>query len=74
MAKTKESAPTAASIAARLRAAREAAPLTQVALADKLGVHQSLVSAYERGERTPGAVLLWRWAQACGCSIDELVG
>lgn len=37
----------------RLRALRERKGLTQVALADKLGVSKSAISMYERGERNP---------------------
>jgi len=66
--------PTKSSIGARMRAAREAAGLTQVELAARLGVRQAQVSLYESGAREPGAVLLWRWAQAIGCDVGALVG
>lgn len=74
--KSKEapSSPTRASIGARLRAAREAAGLSQVALGERLGLAQSKISAYERGAWMPRLDLAWRWAQACGCSVDALAG
>ena len=66
--------PTRASIGARMRAAREAAGLSQVALGEKLRLPQSKISAYELGKWMPRLDLAWRWAQACGCSVDALVG
>ncbi|MCV7383139.1 helix-turn-helix transcriptional regulator [Mycolicibacter longobardus] len=46
--------------------AREAAGLTQVELARKMGVTQSAITAIESGVRTPTFELLERLARACG--------
>ncbi|MDE2473151.1 MAG: helix-turn-helix transcriptional regulator, partial [Bradyrhizobium sp.] len=59
---------------ARMRAAREGAGLSQVTLGERLGLPQSKVSSYERGEWMPRLDLAWRWSQACGCSVDALAG
>lgn len=76
MSKTKEptAVPTRTSIGARMRAAREGAGLSQVALGERLGLPQSKISAYERGAWMPRLDLAWRWAQACGCAVDALAG
>ncbi|MBI4700363.1 MAG: helix-turn-helix transcriptional regulator [Deltaproteobacteria bacterium] len=52
--------------AARLRAARERAGLTQAALAERLGVAQPTVCAAERGRERVGARYLANVLAACG--------
>jgi UDP-N-acetylglucosamine 1-carboxyvinyltransferase len=46
-----------------IRQRREAQGLTQTQLADRLGTHQTLVSAWERGRLTPDANKLARVAE-----------
>ena len=55
---------------ARLREAREAAGLTQVQVAKKLGRPQTWVSKCELGERRVDFVELEDWAAACGKPLD----
>jgi transcriptional regulator with XRE-family HTH domain len=47
---------------------------TQVELAEKIGVIQSIVSALERDERKLSAEMAVRFAHALGVSFDELLG
>lgn len=56
-----------------LRAARTAAGLTQIALAEKLAMQQSDVSKCERGTRRLDVVELRQWSQALGVGLVELV-
>jgi transcriptional regulator with XRE-family HTH domain len=49
-----------------LRAARLESALTQAQLAARTGVPQSLISAYERGRRQPGADMLLRLLAGAG--------
>ncbi len=53
--------------------AREAAGLTQVALAEKLSRPQSFVSKYEQGERRLDVVEFLEIAQAIGLDPYELL-
>jgi len=55
---------------ARLREAREAAGLTQVQVAKKLGRPQTWVSKCEQGERRVDFVELEDWALACAKTLD----
>lgn len=55
-----------------LREKRLAAGLSQKNLADKLGIVQSAISAWESGEKMPRASQLPALAKALSCSIDEL--
>lgn len=61
---------------ALLRAVRVKAGLTQVQMAEALGVGQSYVSKLERGENFVDVLLYARWCQACGARpgkmLDEL--
>lgn len=49
-----------------LRQARTSGGLTQAQLAARTGVPQSLISAYERGRRQPGADMLLRLVAGTG--------
>ena len=61
----------------RLRLVRLAAELTQVQLADSLGVGQSYVSKIERGENFIDVVLFARWCEVCdekpGETLDQFL-
>jgi transcriptional regulator with XRE-family HTH domain len=59
-------------IADRIRALRAAAGLTLDALAERSGVSRSMISAVERAESSPTAVLLERLAAALGVSLAAL--
>lgn len=54
----------------RLRALREAAELTQRALAERMGVTQQAVAQAERWQSNPTVELLRRWAGACGAVVE----
>ncbi len=56
-----------------LRAARAAAGLSQIALAERLDMQQSDVSKCERGTRRLDVVELRQWGQALGVGLVELV-
>lgn len=55
-----------------LRKKRLAAGLSQKELADKLGIVQSAISAWESGEKMPRVAQLPELAAALHCTIDEL--
>ena len=57
----------------KLKTARLAAGLTQVQLAEKVGVQQRDISRWENGLREPGVLIVKKMAQALGCSMDDLV-
>lgn len=56
----------------KLKAARKAAGLTQVQLAEKAGCKQKDISRWEAG-RPMTAATVKKLAQALGCSMDDLV-
>lgn len=58
---------------AALRAAREAAGLTQVELAKKLRITQSYLSKVERGERRLDLMQLRQFCTAMGVSLTGFV-
>jgi transcriptional regulator with XRE-family HTH domain len=57
--------------AAHLRRARREVKMTQVELAKRLGITQSMVSKCERGERTLDVVQLRSWCKALRVSFRE---
>ena len=62
-------------LAARLRAARESAKLTQQQAAAAAAIDQSYLSLLESGQRTdPGLATLRRLAAALGLPLAELIG
>ena len=56
-----------------LQAAREAAGLSQVELARRAGVTQSVISAYESGARQPSLVTIGRLVAATGAELEVRV-
>ena len=58
----------------RLRDLREDADLTQSALAERLGIQQTVYSRYERGARTSPLEHLMRLADYYDVSLDYLTG
>ena len=57
----------------KLRAARKAAGLTQVQLAELVGCDQNHISRWEKGSHEPGVLTVKKMAQILGCKIDDLV-
>jgi len=57
----------------RLRAAREAAQLTQTQVAAKLGKPQSYVSKVENGERRIDPIELARFAELYGRRVESFL-
>jgi len=58
----------------RLKRLRKERGLTQVEIAERLGLTQSLLSKYERDEFRLNADLIVRLGQLLGVSADELLG
>lgn len=56
-----------------IRKRREAAGLSQEALAEEAGLHRTYVSLLERGERTPTLIVVKRLADALGTTMTSLV-
>lgn len=63
----------ASSLAATVRAAREARGLTVSALAQASGVSRAMIAKVERDEAQPTAALLGRLSGALGMTLSELV-
>jgi transcriptional regulator with XRE-family HTH domain len=61
-------------IGRRLREAREREDLTQVQLAERLGLDQTLISAYERGTIRIHAAIIAACAKVLKTSSDEILG
>lgn len=59
-------------IGINVRTRREAASMTQVELAERIGSIQSTISGIETGEKQPSVDMLLRLAAALGCSLDDL--
>lgn len=72
--RAKYSAEESSSIGERLAAIRKERGITQVELAERLGVTQAAVSAYEIGKARLIAPMLLRIAQILGASTDEILG
>ncbi len=59
-------------IGKRLRSLRESARLTQVRMAEVLGVQQSRINRYESGHSTPPAEIFIKYADYFDVSMDYL--
>lgn len=57
-----------------LKALRFSHDLTQIQLADLLGVSRQAVSQWEAGMSKPSVARLWQIADLFGATLDELVG
>lgn len=62
-----------AAFGAKLRTAREAAGLSQMELAERIGSIQAYISRLERGMENPGLVTIDMLAKAVGKTIADLV-
>jgi len=58
----------------RLKAAREAAGLTQAYVAERIGVTRQAVGQWESGESSPNPQTLALLADLYGVSVDDLLG
>jgi transcriptional regulator with XRE-family HTH domain len=58
----------------RLARLRKERGFTQTELADKIGILQNLVSAYERGRLRLSADMVIRFSKALGVRGDEILG
>lgn len=58
----------------QLRILRKRRHLTQVQLANEVGLKQSAIANYEKGQRFPDEQTLIKFAQILGSSLDELLG
>lgn len=56
----------------RIKSLRESANLTQVQLADSLGVLPTTISNWETGVALPKTAILPQLAEALSCTVDEL--
>lgn len=57
----------------KLKAARQAAGMSQKEVSEKMGIKQPQYARYENGATEPSAVLLHRISCAIGCSMDDLI-
>jgi len=57
----------------KLRSLREARRLTQLQVADKIGVSKAMISAYETASKAPSIEVLIRLSRLYRVSIDYLV-
>jgi transcriptional regulator with XRE-family HTH domain len=65
----RKKSPVRVTLGEAIRAARQAAGLTQVELAARLGVAQSRLSEWERGAVVPGTPHLVRLTEALGLTL-----
>lgn len=73
MGRTDRRLPAAAEFGRRVRARREASGLSQMALADVVGLHFTYISSVERGERNISLQNIVRLAAALKMDPGELV-
>ena len=57
----------------KLRTLREARGLTQLQVANRIGVSKAMISAYETASKTPSIEVLIRLSRLFGVSVDYLV-
>lgn len=57
----------------KLRALREARNLTQLQVAERIGVSKAMISAYETASKAPSIEVLIRLSRLFGVSVDYLV-
>lgn len=62
------------SMGQRLSRLRKKRGLTQVIIAEKMGIIQSLITDYERDKLRPHPEMIARFALALGVSTDEIIG
>lgn len=60
-------------IGERLRAAREAKEWTQADMASAMSTSTSQISMLETGQREPGILTVYRFANVLGCRVADLL-
>lgn len=60
-------------IGENMRKARKEAGISQVEIAERLGVYQKDVSRWEKGEHTPSLEAFVAWCRITGFSADEVL-
>jgi transcriptional regulator with XRE-family HTH domain len=60
-------------LAAAIRARRELLGLSQRELAERAGMHPSVIGRYERAERDPRLTALLQLSRAFGITLSELL-
>ena len=65
---------TTGSVSNRIKDSRKECRLTQQELADKIGVSLMTVLRWEKGERTPNALIMPQIAEALNTSVEYLMG
>lgn len=55
-----------------LQELRKAKKLTQLSLAESLGVDVATVSGWERGKHAPTPAIRWQYAAALGITVEAL--
>ena len=55
----------------RLKAVRESRDLTQAELCERMGMNQSVLSRYERGDRLPAWNVIEAFCEALGCEPND---
>ena len=61
-------------VSARIREKRKAQKLTQQELAEKVGVSLMTILRWEKGERTPNALIMPQIAEALNTTVEYLMG
>ena len=57
----------------KLKALREARGLTQLQVANRIGISKAMISAYETASKAPSIEVLIRLSRLYGVSVDYLV-
>lgn len=57
----------------QIRILREEKGLSQIELAQRVGISQVCLCRYETGERNPSYRVLKRIADVLGCTVDHLI-
>lgn len=57
----------------KIRALRDARGLTQLQVAERIGVSKAMISAYETASKAPSIEVLIRLSRLFGVSVDYLV-
>lgn len=57
----------------KLRSMRIYKKISQKKLAEILGCKSNTISQYEKGIRTPNAIVLKKLAEALNCKVDDLL-
>ena len=61
------------SIGSNIKNKRLALDMTQIELADKIGITQSMLCQIERGTKAPSLPLSAEIAQFLGCKVEDLM-